>query len=278
MIIQTKKTPKYLRAAALLLCALMLVTLIACTADMDVGNNTPLANTFMDHVLQNDYAAAYDLVKTNVTNADFQAYWIGIRETVAQAESYEMEQIGWQINKSNGETYYTSAYQVYPDNGRTVLLRVVTVEGTEGIAGIHFSDVTAFMEKADAVTPVAGVILLIFSLLMLAFVIWMFVDCLRRKMKKGHKILWAILIFGGIALTFTVGQTSGFNFKIGLMLQTSSITADPGLQAFVTKLAIPLGAILYGCLRKRFTLEAEAEAETESETEPVRSPEEGNEQ
>ena len=260
MKIKTKTTPRSLRVMALFLCALILMTLASCAADMEVGNNTQMANQFMDHVMADDYAAAYDMVKVNVANADFQAYWVGIQQTVAEAESYEMEQIGWQINKSNGETYYTTAYQVYPDNGRTVLLRVVTMEGTEGIAGIHFSDVTAFMEKADTLTPVVGVILLVFSLLMLAFVIWMFVDCLRRKMKTVHKVLWAFLIFGGIALTVTVGQTSGFNFQIGLMFQTSSITADPGLQAFVTKLVIPLGAILYCCLRKRFTQDPEAPA------------------
>lgn len=257
-----KQTMKPILCLTILLAVILAIvgTMAACTADREVGNNTQMANEFMSHVLADDYAAAYDLVKANVADADFRAYWAGIQQAVTDAESYEMEQIGWQISKSDGETYYTTAYQVYPDNGRTVLLRVVTVEGAEGIAGIHFSDVTDFLAHAETVTPVVGVILLVFSLLMLAFVIWMFVDCMRRKMKLGHKIVWAFLIFAGVALTVTAGETSAVNFQMGLMLQTSSITADPGLLALVTKLVIPVGAILYCCLRKKFTQEPEPES------------------
>ena len=35
----------------------------------------------------------------------------------------------------------------------------------------------------------------------------------------------------------------------------STVQADPGLVAVVTKLVIPVGAILYLCLRKKFTVE-----------------------
>ena len=103
----------------------------------------------------------------------------------------------------------------------------------------------------------------------------MFVDCLRRKMK--YKVVWAILIFFGLCFTFTVGETSNFSFNVGLFFQTSSIEADPGLLAVVTKLVIPVGAILYLCLRKKFTVEppkpdgevpADPFAQPETETVP----------
>lgn len=249
-----------IRMILLILCALTLLALASCAADMDIGDNTILGEQFMDHVIADDYDAAYGLVKETVSDGDFRAYWTTIRSVMEGAEAYEMEQIGWNVNRSGGLTTRTTAYQVYPDNGRTVLLRVVTRDDIAGIAGIHFSDVTAFLAEAETVTPVVGAVLLVFSLLVSAFVIWMLVDCLRRKMKTVHKILWALLIFGGVALTVTVGQSSGIHFQMGLMLQASSITADPGLQAFVTKLVVPLGAILYCCLRKRFTQDPEAPA------------------
>ena len=232
---------------------ILLVTLISCTPDMDVGNNTELADQFMDHVIADDYDAAYGMVKATVTDSDFRPYWKDIRQTAEGAKTYELEQIGWQINTVNGVTDRTTAYQVYLDNERTVLLRVMTREGIEGIAGIHFSDITEFLASTEVFVPTVQLILWVVSALAMAFTVWMLVDCLRRKMK--YKVVWAILIFFGLCFTFTVGETSNFSFNVGLFFQTSSIEADPGLLAVVTKLVIPVGAILYLCLRKKFTVE-----------------------
>lgn len=232
---------------------ILLATLISCTPDMDVGNNTELADQFMDHVIADDYDAAYGLVKATVTDPDFRAYWATVQTVADGAETYEMKQIGWNLNRSNGVTTRTTAYQAELDNGRTVLLRVVTQDGIEGIAGIHFSDITDFLASTEVFVPTVRVILWVVSALAMAFTVWMLVDCLRRKMK--YKVVWAILIFFGLCFTFTVGETSNFSFNVGLFFQTSSIEADPGLLAVVTKLVIPVGAILYLCLRKKFTVE-----------------------
>ena len=253
---------------------ILLVTLISCTPDMDVGNNTELADQFMDHVIADDYDAAYGMVKATVTDPDFRAYWATVQTVADGAETYEMKQIGWNLNRSNGVTTRTTAYQAELDNGRTVLLRVVTQDGIEGIAGIHFSDITDFLASTEAFVPTVRVILWVVSALAMAFTVWMLVDCLRRKMK--YKVVWAILIFFGLCFTFTVGETSNFSFNVGLFFQTSSIEADPGLLAVVTKLVIPVGAILYLCLRKKFTIDpkqpdeevpADPFAQTETETE-----------
>lgn len=242
------------RALPLLLTALVLLAaLISCTPDMDVGNNTELADQFMDHVIADDYDAAYGMVKATVSDPDFRAYWTTVQTVADGAEAYEMKQIGWNLNRSKGVTTRTTAHQAELDNGRTVLLRVVTQDGIEGIAGIHFSDITDFLASTEAFVPTVRVILWVVSALAVAFTVWMLVDCLRRKMK--YKVVWAILIFFGLCFTFTVGETSNFSFNVGLFFQTSSIEADPGLLAVVTKLVIPVGAILYLCLRKKFTVE-----------------------
>lgn len=231
----------------------LLVTLISCTPDMDVRNNTELADQFMDHVIADDYDAAYGMVKATVTDPDFRAYWATVQTVADGAKTYEIKQIGWNLNRSKGVTTRTTAHQAELDNGRTVLLRVVTQDGIEGIAGIHFSDITDFLASTEAFVPTVRVILWVVSALAVAFTVWMLVDCLRRKMK--YKLVWAILIFFCLCFTFTVGETSNFSFNVGLFFQTSSIEADPGLLAVVTKLVIPVGAILYLCLRKKFTVE-----------------------
>lgn len=238
------------------LCLLTLLSLFACTADMDVGDNTELSHEFMKYVMADDYDAAYGMVKVTVSDPDFREYWGGIQTAVEGAESYEMEQIGWNVNRSGGLTTRTTAYQAYLDNDRIILLRTVTRTDIEGIAGIHFSDVTDFIRTTDAYIPTVRVVLWVLSGLCIAFTIWMFVDCLRRKMK--YKVLWALLIFGGIAFTVTMGQTSNLTFNVGLFFQPSSIVADPGLVSVVTKVVIPVGAILYLCLRKRFTVDPNA--------------------
>ena len=237
-----------------LLCLLLLaLTLVSCTPDADIGSNTSLSGQFMDHVMANDFDSAFGMVKATVTDTDFRPYWQTMQTAIRGAETYEMEQIGWKVNRSNGVTTRTTAYQVYLDNDRIILLRTVTRDGIEGIAGIHFSDITEFIRSTDTYVPVLQAVVLVFSLLCMAFTVWMLVDCLRRKMK--YKVVWAILIFFGLCFTFTVGETSNFSFNLGLFFQTSSIEADPGLLAVVTKLVIPVGAILYLCLRKKFTAE-----------------------
>lgn len=231
----------------------LLVTLTSCTPEVDYGNSIKLSDQFMDHVIADDYDSAYGMVKATVTDPDFRDYWKTIRSVAEGAETYTKLPVQRNATRSGGVTTITTAYQVNLDNGRTVLLRVVTQDGIEGIAGIHFSDITEFIHTTDTYVPVLQAIVLVFSLLCMAFTIWMFVDCLRRKMK--YKVVWAILTVFGIALNLTVGETFSFSFNIGLFVQMSTVQVDPGLVAVVTKLVIPVGAILYLCLRKKFTVD-----------------------
>ena len=264
------KRPRILRYFLLLALSLTaLLSLCACTADMDVGDNTILGKQFMDYVMADDYAAAYDMVKVTVSDGEFRAYWDVIQTVVDGAETYEMEQIGWQVRRANGLTARTTAYYVFPDNGRTVLLRVVTRDDIQGIAGIHFSDVTDFIRETDAFIPTVRIILWVLTGLCIAFTVWMLIDCARRKIK--YKALWMILMFAGVAFTVTMGQSSSFTFSLGLFCNLWSINADPGLLAVVTEVVIPLGAILYLCLRKRLIKDAETAAETAAQpaTEPA---------
>lgn len=240
------------RALLALLCLLAVVTLAACSAETEIGQNTDLGRQFLDYVIQADYASAYGMVQSTVSDGDFRAYWNEMQTVVEGAQTYELEQIGWNIHRSGGITTYATAYQVYFDNQKTVLFRVVTTDDIEGIAGLHFSDVTEFLNHSESFVPTLQVVLGVVSLLTIAFCIWMFVDCLRRKMR--YKVLWAILILVGVAVTVTTGQTMGLNFTVGLMLQSNTVVADPSILSMVTKVVIPLGAILYLCLRKRFTV------------------------
>lgn len=245
------------------LCIAMLISLTSCGEDMKIGNNTELGERFLNSLINDDYDTAYSLMENSVTEADFGSYWTTVQTITEGAKSYELEQIGWNINTKNSVTSNTTAYNVYFDNGKTMLFRVVTVNGVDGIAGVYCSDVTDFMTKTDAYVPVVNVVLAVVSVLAIAFSIWMLVDCCRRKIK--YKVLWIILIFVGFSITLTVGETGGFNFMFGLMLKFSTIAADPSILSVKITAAIPVGAILYLCLRKKLIINPSPVNETENE-------------
>lgn len=242
----------WIRVLLLMFCLTTVVSISSCKADINIGNNTELGTRFMDCVITDNYDDAYDLIKNTVTPSDFNDYWQIIQPVADGAKTYKMEQVGWNVNRSNGQTTRTTAYEIYFDNGKIALLRIITCDGIDGIAGLYFSDTTDFISDTDSFVPTVNVILFIFSILAIAFSVWMLVDCIRRKI--NHKVLWLILIFLGISFTITIGETSGINFMIGLILRMSTIVADIGAMAVKINIIIPLGAILYFILRKKLTV------------------------
>lgn len=237
----------YTRPALILLCLLLALCLGAC--GVDSAENDTLVEEFLGYVLEDNYAAAYGMVDVTSNEGEFRDYWRGMQNTVEGAESYEIQQTNWSVNYSDGLTTSNATYMVKFDNGKTALIWVETRDDIEGIARLHFSDVTDFLESTAVTVPVVGGVLAAISLLAMVFAVWMFVDCLRRRLR--NKVMWAILICLGTVVTVTVGRTFSLDFNLGLMAIAGSATADPGLLSVVCKITVPLGAILYRCLRKK---------------------------
>ncbi|MBE6563573.1 MAG: hypothetical protein E7660_07535 [Ruminococcaceae bacterium] len=247
-----------------ILCITAVLVLVYCGADIDVGNNGELGEQFMTFVINDDYKAAYDMVKETVNTGNFKDYWSTIQSVVKDAKSYELKQIGWNVNTSGGLTTYTTAYQVYFDNGVVALFRVITRDDINGIAGVYFADATEFINRTDSYVPVVNIILTVISILSIEFCVWMFIDCLRRKIKK--KVLWAIINLVGISFTLTLGESARLNFMVGLILSRSSIAADPSTLSVMTKIVVPLGAIIYFFLRRKLTVKNDVPADLPEET------------
>lgn len=241
-----------LRALLLVLCTITLASLCACTADMEIGDNNELADRFLTCVLENDADGAYALVQNTASKVDFDSYWPTILPIVDGATSYEMEQIGWNIRTVNGNTTRTTAYQIYFNNEKIALLRISAVDGIDGIAGLHFSDITNFVNTSTRVLSYAKGVLWTISALTIAFSIWMLVDCIRRKLK--HKVLWILCIFISLSFSVTLGSSLGANFGLGLFFQTNSIVADPSILSLKAQILLPIGAIVYFTRRKKITL------------------------
>lgn len=243
----------FLRAVILIICLVTVIaTFSSCSADMKIGDNAELAEQFVKCVVENDFEVAHFLVRDIVSAADFKVFWDDLRSVAGGARTYKIEQIGWEIKKENGVVTNATAHQVRFDNGKTVLLRVFTCEGIADIASMNYSDVTEFVDSADAFIPTVNVILLVISLLCLALSVWMFVDCMRRRLKM--KVVWAILIFFGFFYTLTLGKTFGFSCMIGPSVVFNNIVFDPSLLSIKVRVFLPVGAVIYLLLRKRFTV------------------------
>ncbi len=259
------KPTLYLRVAMLLmLVAVALFGLVACSAKTDVGEADDLTKALLDCVLAEDDDGAYALfMKEYVSPEDFATVRSALKNVSEGAFGYELEQIGWRVNSANGLTTRSAAFEISFDNGKELFVRTTVIEGQTAIGGILLHETTAFKAAYGDTARVANVILIVVSALGAAFTIWMIVDCARRRMAK--KPLWIVLILLGVTLNVTFGQTSGLSLGMGFFLMLSGAVADPSILSVAAKLIVPVGALIYFFLRKRLTLTPPSESEEQSE-------------
>ncbi len=253
-----------LRLAALFMLLLVAASaLTACSAKTDIGMADDLTEDFLDLLLADDYSAAYAMLQNTTELADFKPYWDAMRLSADGATAYEIEQIGWNISTKNGTTIRMAAFEVALNNGRILAVRTTLVDGIDGIGGLFFHDTTDFYATYGSLADVGNIVLILLSLLAIAFTVWMLVDCARRKMKK--KPLWMIIILLSATVSVTFGQELGMRFGVALAFMLSSAVADPFLLSVTAKLMIPVGALVYFFLRKRLTVTAPIEQNAETD-------------
>ena len=253
----------FYRSAALVL-ACLFVLFAFCACDRSPEGNRELFDEFLSSAMDDNYDAAYALIKEAVSDAEFKNYWRAMQYVVGGASTYTVKQTGFQLNSKNGVTVCYTYYKVSFDNGRTAVFRLVTHSEYEGIAGIHCSEVTDFLADTKRTVTLGTIATVILSALSIGFAVWMIVDCVRRKLKR--KVLWIILILFSIGLKLTLGEELGILFKFGFFSHYSSIVADPFAKSIVISIFAPVGAIIYFFLRKKHTVVPEPPVEI---TEPM---------
>ncbi len=244
---------------------ILVFMMTACTPLFDIEIIKEQTENFLDLVLADNYDSAYAMLQETVTPEDFKPYWDMMRTASEGATAYEMEELGWSAYTTNGITQYLATFDVTLDNGRTLFVQTTLIEGIDGISGIYFHETTEFNATYGTYAPIIHIILVVLSLLSIAFTVWMIIDCARRKMQK--KALWIIIILLGITLSVTIGGQFGVNLGIGIFFMLSSATSDLATLSMTVKLIIPLGAILYFCLRKRLTVTPPTEQISENTAE-----------
>ncbi|MBO5006913.1 MAG: hypothetical protein J6C89_05665, partial [Clostridia bacterium] len=105
------------------------------------------------------------------------------------------------------------------------------------------------------------ILILLFSAVCIAFIIFALIDCCKHKMK--YKPLWIIIILCGVvAFTVTLNNTDiNFKARVAAMLFSYSYLQIYETGALIFNLSIPVGAIVYFFLRKKLYASATVKEE-----------------
>ncbi len=207
--------------------------------------------TFIDRVLADEKEEAYQMLDGLGSRADFEKLWDYFGDSAEGATAAEIHMTDFLFFTENGTDYFKGQYFVQFNNGRDINLSLIT-DGKNAVVGLNYLDISGFYPKAEKAVSVLDPVLAVYSLLVLAFCVWMIVDCARRRVRK--KALWILLIIAGVSLSLRVGEYGNVSFMVGLFLQSSQAWVDFGYLAVGTKLILPVGAVIYFCLRRRITL------------------------
>ena len=248
---------KTIRKSILCLLTLTLMATLlftGCDALIDNGMHRTECEAYLNAMLAGDFEAAHAI--TPAINEDqHRAYFEENCKIIEGATSYTLTQTGWKSNYSDGVGTQIAAYQINTDNGLICMIALQTTDGVEGISYLNFWNVTDFAESVKSVDTL-NIVLSIVSLAVIAFNVWMLVDCIKRKMNR--KVWMVILTLLTFNLAFVSGN-GGFHtsFGVDLFWAFTSLKASIPDETVTLKIVIPLGALLYFFQRKQLTAQYE---------------------
>lgn len=250
------------RIVLLILVAALVLILTGC-GEFEIKDDPAVrsdADVFLDALVAGDADAAYAAVYSGIDRTQFDTGFSQMCAYVQDVEEYTLEPIYYNYSSSNGTVTIQLTYRMTTEQG-SFIVTASRIEGYEGLAAVHIvpeeqttlhhTGTLGNMEGAGAVQWAV----LALGALTWVFVIWMFVDCSCKKIRK--KALWLVLIaLGALVLTLTMrGGSVNLRFNVGLYLQLSSLIRY-GDGSSQLSLVVPVGAIVYCAMRKR--LEANA--------------------
>lgn len=242
----------------LLAVAALLLSLAGCGTAIDDSSLRAKTDQMLDAILAGDGESAYALVADIVTETEFAQTFDTMRQSIPGVRTYELKLTNFNFNTTNGKTTKQVSYLMETDAGSFVidvaehsdydgLIRFYITP--EAYTNLSYTGVPGHMEGANAVQW--G--LLILSLLVIGFSVWVLADCCRRKIK--HKVLWIIaIVLGAVSLSAT-RESGSFNLGIHITLflnYSALILYGSGAVSF--RLLIPVGVIVYFAMRDKLTV------------------------
>jgi len=213
-------------------------------------------DSFINAVMENDPNDAYSAFHKSLPRAQFNSAFPQIRDLLMDVEEYSLLPIHLHhSSRSDGKSITHITYRMDTNCG-TFIVIASAADNKDGLLNLQLTpeeQTTLVHTGSPGHMEGASVVqwtVLVLGFAVWGFVLWAFVDCCRRKIRT--KPLWLLLI-ALAAVVFHVtasGKMLNFRFNAGIYLAVSSLLRY-GDGSHQLQLVIPLGAILYVCLRKR---------------------------
>lgn len=216
-----------------------------------------------------DAEGAFDLVAASCTKEEFDDFYEQFEPVFAQIEAYELHVYSTSQDTNEGRLYETTQYILLSDSKQLVISANMEKDTTK-LAGFQVGEPEENLKKYIETSGTLSTLdatkgwqwaALAASLLEVAFVIWMAVDCALRKIDS--KFLWlSLILLGIVSLSFSFGDGSfGWNFNVSFIFgYTAYIGHIHNLMSL--RIMLPAGAVVYFFLRKRLKAPAAPKEET----------------
>ena len=236
----------------------MIMCALSACAQGDKDANARLENStraMLDALLADDHAAAYECVKNAATAEAFSPVYAEMREMLSGVSSYELKQLG--INREGSEYAVSFLVTATADDGeRSYAVTAYEKEGVEGMSAFLLQRNEEKVVPLGALGNMKGAGALSWVLLILGGLSWLFVlaaaiDC-GKNAKRNKGIMLFIILFGVATFGLTLSPAAGFSIVHGYYEPYSAFLLYPDGKE-VLRLFLPLGAIGWFALRRKFT-------------------------
>ena len=204
----------------------------------------------IDALLAADTETALELLGVEPDRAFYESFR-NMRRDIHTSTGYDVVVVSTFTLKEDGLLLHRVGYRITFSNKLVYGATVHTAEGMRGLYSFRMGEIEFAVPRNNA-SLFWRVVLYVISLLFLAFVVWMIVDCARRPMKRWWKVL---CIFGILWLLecywVSGGGYSSLYWDFVLPPTWMEMSLIGGLFEF--RGLIPFGAILYFVMRKWLT-------------------------
>ena len=240
----------------LLVCLLMICTFLCGAAKPETmqtyekayEQNEECTRKILEALMAGEQQPILDVMGLE-TGSQFQNTYRHMAKEILGNPTYDLEILSSRTVEEDGYLIHKMTYRVIFANRRAYRLEVFSAEGFQGLHYFQMVDLLGFTFENHAPALWKNVVLG-FSLAMIAFLLWMFVDCVRRTMKTKHKVLWCLVILVFVGGTFSWGG-GWFQILPNVFFPWSDISLVGGL--WQLQAMLPIGAIVYFFCRKRIT-------------------------
>ena len=250
-------TKRIVALLALLLIPLLFMT--SCTVSTDDSERIHALTVKMINAIKTgDSETAFELVQSACTQEEFDEKYVTLEPIFLDISSYELRCISVSTEEAEGKKYEYAQYILLSDE-KTLELQVTMDQETQMLYGFRSSsdnpEAKTYITTSGTITTLDKTsgwqwVLLAVSLLEIAFVIWMAIDCMLHKVES--KFLWmSLILLGMFTLSFSYGDGSfSFNFGISFILEYTSLVGH--VKDLVTlRVMVPAGAVVYLFMRKK---------------------------